>query len=241
MNILITTTVPGSAIDLNGIPQSLQNLEIGLYQRSSGDVGAHEFQFFSTSASGGATWDGQHLRINFERQPEHPDVHVDLAWSEGSRVWTGTFQRAAFRRKAITLRRPTGGPSSLLTGTWFDETRPGNNCLHIAEAQDGIFTAWADDIQVPGRMRYANGLRPPAQATEHYGEIAKVKVKQPDRIEVELRAYTPLCCSLPFMATLSPDGDSLLGEWIAAPNQAPRPARWTRVEGDSCLSANYFR
>ncbi len=90
-----------------------------------------------------------------------------------------------------------------------------NNCLHIAQAQDGTLTGWADDIQVPGRMHYANGLRPPERIVENYGEIAKVSARGLARIEVELRAYIAMCCSHRFAATLSSDGSSLIGEWPA--------------------------
>ncbi len=233
MNILVSTTVPSSAMDLIGVPQRLEDFEIGLNQRSGSDVKPLGFNFFTTSVNGGATWDGRRLRIDLRQESGVPEVHVDLAWNEAARVWTGAFERAAFRNQANTLKRPTGPQKNLFVGTWFERDSLMNNCLHIAQAQDGTFTGWGDDIQVPGRMRYANGLHRPERAREHFGEIAKVNVTEPGRIEVELRAYTPMCCSHPFTAAISRDGAFL----VAAPNQAPRPARWTRVQGDSCISA----
>lgn len=112
-----------------------------------------------------------------------------------------------------------------------------NNCLHIAQSEDGTFAAWSDDLVVPGRLRYANGIQPPERVTEHYGEIAKVKVTGTDRIEVELKAYTPMCCSLPFSAAISSNANSLVGAWLPGPMQTPRPVKWTRVQGGSCRSA----
>jgi hypothetical protein len=241
MNVLLSTTVPNSTTNLKGIPQSLQDFEIGLYQRSGPNVKPLGFNFFTTSVNGGATWDGQHLRIDLQRKAELPSVHVDLAWNAAARVWTGAFERGAFRNEALVLKRPTGPYNSLFVGTWFESNSLMNNCLHIAEAQDGTFTGWGDDIQIPGRISYANGLRPPERAMEHYGEIAKVKITEPDRIEVELRAYTPICCSHPFTATISHDGNSLLVEWPVGPKQAPRSAKWIRVQGDSCISATSYR
>jgi hypothetical protein len=241
MNILISTTVPGSATDLIGVPQTLEDFQIGLYQRSDSDVKPLGFNFFTTSVGGGATWDGRHLRIDLQRKAELPEVHVDLAWNNTTRVWTGSFECAAFRNQAVTLKRPTRPQTNLFVGTWFERNGLMNNCLHIAQAQDGTFTGWGDDIQIPGRIRYANGLRPPERAMLRYGEIAKVKVSEPDRIEVELRAYTPMCCSHPFSAVISRDRKSLVGNWPAAPNQASRPAMWTRVEGESCISAGSHR
>ena len=46
MNILISTTVPGSATDLIGVPQTLESFQIGLYQRSGSDVKPLGFQLF---------------------------------------------------------------------------------------------------------------------------------------------------------------------------------------------------
>jgi hypothetical protein len=237
MNILISTTVPSSARDLLGVPQKLEDFEIGLYHRSGSDVIPLGFNFFTTSGNGGATWDGRHLWIDVGRKMEFPEVHVDLAWNDAARVWTGTFERAAFRNQAITLKRPTGPQNNLFVGTWFEPDGLMNNCLHIAQAEDGTFTGWSDDIQVPGRIRYANGLQAPQRAMEHYGEIAKVNVAEPNRIQVELRAYTPICCSHPFTASISRDGNSLVGDWPAAANQAQRSARWVRVHGNSCIPA----
>jgi len=239
MNILISTTVPGSTTDLIGVPQTLQSFQIGLYQRSGSDVKPLDFNFFTTSVGGGATWDGRHLRIDLQQKAQLPEVHVDLAWNKSTHAWTGSFERAASRNQAITLKRPTRPQTSPFVGTWFERHGLMNNCLHIAQAQDGTFTGWADDIQISGRLRYANGLRPPERALLHYGQIAKVKVSQPNRIEVELRAYTPMCCSHPFSASISRDRKSLVGNWPVALNQASGPAMWTRVE--SCISAASHR
>ena len=241
MNILISTTVPISSTDLIGALQKLEDFEIGLYHRSGSDVIPLGFNFFATSANGGATWDGRHLRIDLRGKAELPEVHVDLTWNDATRVWTGTFERAAFQNQAITLKRPTGPQNNLFVGTWFERSGLMSNCLHIAQAEDGTFSGWGDDIQFPGRIRYANGLRPPERTMEHYGEIAKVNMTEPDRIEVELRAYTPTCCSHPFTAAISRDGNSLVGDWPAGPNQAQRPAKWTRVQGDSCIQAERDR
>jgi hypothetical protein len=238
MSISLTTTVPNSTTDLVDLPQTLEDFEIGIYQRSDSDVNPLGFNFFNISANGGATWDGQHLRIDLrQRAGISSAIHIDLAWHEATRIWTGIFERAAFRNQAITLRRPAGHQASPFVGTWFEGTGLMNNCLHIAQAQDGAFTGWGDDIQIPSRTRYANGILPPKRALEHYGEIAKAMVADPNHIEVELRAYTAACCSHPFAATISHDGNTLLGDWSVGPNQSSRPAKWTRVRGDSCASA----
>jgi hypothetical protein len=176
MNIILSTTVSNSATDVIEAAQQLAGFEIAVYQRSGSDVQPFGFNFFATSPSGGATWDGQYLRIGFEKKGVDPRVHVDLEWDQTSQAWSGTFERGAFRSQAIALKRPAGHKNSRLIGTWFERDGLMNNCLHIAEAQDGTFTGWGDDIQIPDRMRYAYGLRPPDHVTEHYGEIAKIPV-----------------------------------------------------------------
>jgi len=241
MNILVTATVASSTTDLVDVPQKTEDFEILVYQRSGSDVKPLGFNFFTTSPDGGAAWDGRHLRIALAQKSSSADIHVNLAWDDTARLWTGTFERGTFKRRAITLRRPVGRENSLFVGTWFESSGLMNNCLHIAQAEDGTFTGWGDDIQVPGRIRYANGIRPPERATEHYGEIAKVEVTEPDHIEVELRAYTPTCCSHPFTTAISRDGNTLVGDWPGGPNQAPRPVKWTRVQGDSCISSASHR
>jgi hypothetical protein len=234
MNILVSTTIASSSTNLASVFQNFESFEIGLYQRSGSDVKPLGLNFFTTSSRGGVSWDGLHLRIDLQQRAELPEVHVDLEWNGADRVWTGNFERAAFKNKSITLRRPIRPQNSVFVGTWFEGTGLMNNCLHIAQAQDGTFTGWGDDIQVPGRMQYANGLRPPERTVEDYGEIANVSVSGKTRIAVELRANTVMCCSHPFTATVSPDGSSLVGEWPPGPNQAPRPVKWVRVQGNSC-------
>jgi hypothetical protein len=239
MNILISTTIASSNTDLTSVLQRSESFDIGLYQRSGSDVEPFGFNFFSTSSTGGATWDGRHLRIALRQKSGLPGVLVDLLWNNADSVWTGTFERGAFQSKAITFRRPVGSQNNVLVGTWFDSAGVMNNCLHIAQAQDGTFTGWGDDIQIPDRMRYANGIRPPERTMEHYGEIAKISASGSTRIRVELRAYTPICCSHRFTAAISTDGKFLIGEWPTGPNQASHPAKWVRMQGDSCLSTSH--
>jgi hypothetical protein len=122
-------------------------------------------------------------------------------------MWSGLFERDSFHEH-VSLKWPTSTAlESRLVGTWSDKAGMMNNCLHISQEKDGALTAWSDDLQTPGRMRYANGTH----TMEDYGEIAKAKMDAPDQITVELRAYNAMCCSHPFTAKLSADGQSLSG------------------------------
>lgn len=86
-------------------------------------------------------------------------------------------------------------------------------------------------------MRYVNGLQPPDEVFERYGEPARVKLIGADQLTVELGAYAATCCSHPFVAKLSDGGNALVGERPAGPNQAPGPVKWTRVQGSSWIPA----
>jgi hypothetical protein len=83
------------------------------------------------------------------------------------------------------------------------------------QQHDGVLAVWSDDIQLPGQVRPEPGIQPATQTLEHYGEIAKAEVNAPNQVKVELRAYTPICCFHPFAATLSADGKSMTGNWLA--------------------------
>lgn len=236
MNIIITTHIDGAPASIAGHLQYEDEFTVGLYQRTGPDVKPLGFNFFSSAAGGGMTWDGHQLTIHLPGRGDLPNVNVDLIWHEDSQTWSGLFERNSFSEQ-VSLKRPTSEASgSPFVGTWSDKGGLMNNCVHISQDKNGALTAWSDDIQTPGQMRYANGIQPPTQTMERYGEIAKANMDAPDRIAVELRAYTAICCSHSFTAQLSADGQSLAGNWLAGPNQAPRPVIWVRMPSTSCLS-----
>lgn len=237
MNVIVSTHIEGAPVSLIGHTQYLDNLDLGLYQRTGKDVGEFDFSFFSTSAEGGATWDGQQLRMQAPQRKDHlPKVEVSLSWDGTNKQWYGYFERGEFSRQ-VTLKRPVHADVSSFVGTWFDSKGLMNNCVHVAQQSDGGFTAWSDDVLALGRLRYANGIQPPNQSREHYGEIAKAKVNASGEIAVELRAYTAGCCSHPFVARISSDGNALTGSWSSGPNQNLRPIEWKRMQTNSCLAA----
>ncbi len=211
-------------------------MEVGFYQRKEGDVGTLGFNFVTNETNGGLLWDGRHLRVHFPQSPIAPQISMNLVWHENLHSWTGHFERGSFSRDLVLLR-PENSHKSSFVGTWFNRSQLMNNCVHIAQQEDGGFTAWGDDILVPGRMRYANGIHPPDESRERYAEIAKAKLIAKDRISLELRAYTAVCCSHPFSAKIAGDEKTLQGSFPAGPNQAPRGADWVRMPGDSCIAA----
>ena len=236
INVLVSTHIEGAPISLIGHTQYLDTLDIGLYQRTRKDVGELDYSFFSTSANVGATWDGQQFRMQAPQRKDLPKVDISLSWNGTKKQWDGHFERGEFSRQ-VTLKRPVHAPLSSFVGTWFDGKGLMNNCVHVAQQSNGGFTAWSDDVLAPGKLRYANGIQPPNQSREHYGEIAKAKVNASGELAVELRVYTATCCSHPFVAHISSDANTLTGSWSSGPNQNPRPIEWKRMQTNSCLAA----
>jgi hypothetical protein len=238
MNVILTTYIDGVQSSIAGHDQHVSNITIGLYHRTSPDVDELGFSFFPAATDVGANGDGYQLAIHFPGRVAISAVNLDLVWHEQSQTWSGLFERGAFRGQ-VSLKRPASKSSvSPFAGTWSRTHAMMNTCLHIAQQQDGSLTAWSDDLQALGRVRYANGIQPPAQMLEHYGEIAKAKVDASGQITVELRAYTAKCCSHSFTARLSPDGQLLSGNWLAGLNQNPTAVEWKKAPGISCVNGD---
>ena len=149
----------------------------------------------------------------------------------------GLVGASGWFRGQVLLNRPTPpAVKSPLVGTWFEKDL-GSRCLHISQAKDGALAAWSDDLEIPGRMRYANGIQPPTKTIERYGEIATVKMDEADQATIELGAYRAICCSQPFTAKVSADGQSMSGSWLSGMNRTVRPPNWVKVAGNSCIPA----
>ena len=232
MTIGVTTYIAGDGMTLVQVQHVLQGFTVGLYRRQDGEVEPGHFNYFASSPNDGASWDGHRLIIDWRKT--QPEVHVDLLLDQRMAAWTGKLELEKFRAQQVTLKRPAGEHPNPFVGTWLERNSVMNNCLHLVQDHQGALMGWADDLQIPGRLRYANGIQQPAQALEHYGELARVTRTSENSIAVELRAGTPICCSHSFTAELDETGSLMLGNWPAGPNQASRPARWKRVKGNSC-------
>ena len=237
MNVIITTHIQGAPNSIAGHPQYEDEVTVGVNRRMAPDAEWSGLIFFSSRAGGGMAWDGHRLTIHLLKA-DLPKVNIDLIWREGPQTWDGLFELEAFREQ-VSLKRPSSKTLvSPFAGTWFDPSGLMNNCLHVAQHQDGALAVWSDDLQRPGQVRYSPGIQPPTQTLEHYGEIAKAEVSAPNQVKVELRAYTPTCCTHPFAAALSADGKSMTGNWFAGPNQAPSASEWRKIPGISCMNVS---
>jgi hypothetical protein len=210
MNVIVSTHVDGTPVNLIGHKQYLDDLEIGLYQRTEPDVEALGFSFSSTSSNDGAIWDGQQLRILAYPRGDLPKIDVSLFWDETKKQWDGHYERGEFSRQ-VTLKRPENANVSSFVGTWFDSKGLMNNCLHIAQQSDGGLPAGQMTFRFPDDGDMHKEIPHPPQSNEHYGEIAKSRLISQNLIMVELRAYTAGCCSHPFKSTISSDGNKPLG------------------------------
>jgi hypothetical protein len=236
MNVTVNTHIDGAPTNITGHPQYEDFFMVGIYQRSGAELTGSDFNFFGSRNSYSTTWDGHELLIYLEGKGDIPTVNIKLIWHERSQMWSGLFELGAFRGQVLLKRPIPPAERSPLVGTWFEKDL-GSRCLHISQAKDGAFAAWSDDLQIPGRMRYANGLQPPAKTIERYGELAAVKMDSSDQVMIELGAYSAMCCSQPFTAKVSADGQSLSGSWLPGANRAVRPANWVKVAGNSCIPA----
>jgi hypothetical protein len=231
IHLMLITKIEGAATSLTSVPQYLEYLQVGVYQRNK-ELKFGDENFFGDSGEGGAQWDGKRLLLKFvPRTAEDMAIDLDLTYDEKLETWSGRFHRGGFSGDVI-LRRP--GAGNAMTGTWVSDSPGMNGCVHIVQQLDGTLVGWSDVLQMPGLYRYANGLKPPNESLEHYGNLVKVTQTSPETLLIEFNAYGAMCCSHTFAAIVSADGTIFNGGWQAGPNQYPFKATWSKVHGDSC-------
>lgn len=229
MTVTLSTHVAGTAVSLIGQPQYLEMFAVGLYERKDGEA-ASGYNFYVVNSHESASWDGRHLAIHDRGMQGIPAANVALTWHEGAHRWTGTFGRGELNRE-VTLFRPANLHASRFVGTWFYGREPA--CLHIVQAADGALAGWSDALQLGGRVRFANGVHPPRQSIESYGDIAKVRLGAGEQIVVELHALPGMSRSDLFRAKISADGKKLVGGWRGDGDGSG--AIWTRVAENGCV------
>lgn len=230
IDIEVTTAVKGNPTTLRGVEQFFKYAQIAVFERRGAEWAFGDANWFSTDAEG-TNWSKNHLEMRGMVHPPkgEPEIAVDLQFDPGTESWSGRFHRGKVDR-VVTLRRPharSGKRPSPFVGTW-KRNDDMNNCVHIAEELDGRLVAWSDDLIAPGTIRYANGLKTPAETLESYGSIVQINAQEGDSIALELKALNPTCCSIPMGGILSHDQRFIR----SADNRADR--EWRRVAGDSC-------
>ncbi len=242
LHFLLTTKVAGAPTTLTGVPQTEEHLAIGVYQRNGPQLRQGDQNYFMDSPDSGVSWDGKRLALNWTpRVAGDPAIDLDLIYDNEQQTWSGQFHRGAFSGH-VTLRRPTvkgNVTASPLTGTWVSNRSGMNGCVHIVQGADGTLMGWSDDLQLSGRYRYANGLKPPEQTFEQYGDLVKAEQTGKNSFSIEFKAYTAMCCSHTYVGTLADDGSILNGGWQAGPNQTPMNLTWRKLRGDSCVGEDF--
>ncbi len=238
LHFMLTTTIAGAAKTLAGVSQTVESLSVGVFQRKGPELRLGDENNFSVGADSGVSWDGKHLAVKWvSRVVSDPAIDIDLIYDKDRQTWSGLFHRGAFSER-VTLRRPavnSGQAASPLTGTWASSRRGVNGCVHVVQDTDGTLAGWSDDLQLTGLYHYANGLKPPQQSFERYGDLVKVKQTGTTSFSIEFKAYTAMCCSHTYVGTISDDGLTLNGGWQAGPNQTPMNLTWKKKPGDSCV------
>jgi hypothetical protein len=239
IQLILTTTIPASAMTLAGTPQSWVHLEVMVYEQVGRTLDFSERNGFSDSVRGGSVQleDGR-LTLHFVSGVESvPKIDLDLKWVDGD-AWEGRFHRGSFDSH-VTLRRSGAllkSKPSVIAGTWMSEGPGiGSTCLHVAETAPGQFVGWSDSHMTYAHVRFAPNVQRPETAMQHYGDLAKVSPLGDGKFRIELYALSAICCSHPFTATPDESGETMVGDFAAGPNQAPHTSTWKKLAGGSCL------
>jgi hypothetical protein len=236
LDINLITKIPGAVTSLASVEQHEEHIYFSAYQRNGAEL---------KGCNGRTQWNGKQLVMHFV--PSTKDdraIDIDLAYNEKLETWTGLFHCGIFSEN-VTLRRPTPGPNikvSPLVGTWAGaDIQDSGRCLHIVEQSDGAFSGWEDGLQMPGRACYANGLKPPAQSYETYGDWVNVLPTKDRSFSIELDAHSAGCCSHTVTGTLSADNMTLKAEWPQGVLQLSNSTIWRKIQGDSCRVLPKYR
>jgi hypothetical protein len=232
LQIQLTTVVAGAPSSLVGVKQIFNNADVQVYQREGAKRTKGDGSWFEDN-SPGVQWTGNHLSIDCAGGVATSTVRLDLIFDAKRGIWKGHLRRGDFDHYVTLVRsHPKAGmPKSPFVGTWHRGTLM-NNCLHIVQTNEDTISAWSDDLVRPGLLRYANGINRPAETLEQYGSIALVEIVSPTTLLLELKAFSPICCSIPSSLKL-PAGEGAL----RTPHSDPSPAaKWKRIRGASCTS-----
>lgn len=237
LDIKLITKIPGAVTSLTGVEQHEEQIYFGVYQRHGAELKFGDENYLHDPRND-TQWNGNHLVYHYvPRTTDELAFDIDLTFEEKEDTWTGLFHRGSFS-EYVTLRRPIPGPNvkvSPLVGTWASsDLSDSGRCLHIVEQSDGAFAEWQDMLDMPGRGCYANGLMPPGQSDEYYGDRVKVLQKADHTYSIEFNAYSAGCCSHTFTGTMSADNKTLKTVWQPDSIPLSNSSTWRKIQGDSC-------
>lgn len=232
LHLQLITDVPGTTTSLAGVQQTWEHLEIGVFQTKGSTLQFGDQNYFSDSPRGGnARFENDHLSLHFiSPSPITPSVDLDL--TRAGDTWTGRFRRGDFDAQ-VELRRPAANAD-----TWIVDSPSARSCVHVPNSTAPEFNGWSDNVPTLGHVRYANNIPRPSTTSAIYGDLAKIRHLDGNKISIEFNAYSGICCSRLFVGSLTPDGMQLSGSWTAGPNQSPRPDSFRKAPPYSCLDSS---
>ncbi len=241
VDIKLITVVRGAPATLYGANQTLDHAAVQVYAQGGPSPTLGDGNWFRDDSEG-VKWSGDHLKISAPAKPKlsFPETQIDLQFDRLTGSWAGLFHRGDINREVVLQRPHVGGERipSPLVGTWKRSTTM-HNCLHIAQDERGALVAWMDDLEVPGAMRYADGLRPPNKTVESYGTPVLVSAQNQRGILFEPDAFSAIALPTYTGGTLSPDGRYI--RMHSGGNSLTKNIQhlddWKRVRGGSCISA----
>ena len=242
IHLQLDTVMPSHGDKQSWLPQSWQDLEVGVYERKGAEVQFGEQGYFSDSpGDGSVTFDQGRLQLHFvSKWADSPPVDLDLV-QQTDGCWDGRLHRGDFDSR-VTLCRPSASQSnkaSLLVGTWAENSILGQGCMHIVEQAPGEFTGWSDDIQLPGAVvSCTDNVSKPVAVFERFGERIKVHFEEDGLVSFELNAYAMMCCSHTFVGRVAESGNLIRAHWPSGANQVPHEATWKKMPGDSCVASD---
>jgi hypothetical protein len=121
------------------------------------EKGEEKWGWYTLNEGKIGTWNGTRLRLDHDPPTANlASLHLDLLFDPVRQEFQGDFKRNGVSRQVV-LRRPgalANRSTNQLTGDWYlhsDRSRPippgafyQDFCLHLAQRQDGSFTAWTD-------------------------------------------------------------------------------------------------
>jgi hypothetical protein len=242
IHLELDTTMPSGGDKQSWAPQSWQDLQVGVFERKGAEIQLGEESGFSDSRRGGdVTFDQGRLQLYFVSPwTDTTSVDLDLV-QQADGCWDGRLHRGEFDSH-VTLCRPStsqSGKASPLVGTWKENSKLGQGCIHIAEQAPGEFIGWSDDIQLPGTVRSCiDNVSKPVAVFQRFGELLKAHLEKDGSVSFELYAYTGMCCPHKFVGKLTEGGSLIRGTWPSGANQAAHSATWKKLPGDSCVASD---
>lgn len=224
LDIELTTKVFGLPTTLASVPQQVTSVVFGVYQVKTivSFAGRH---FFSAN-SDGVQLSARTIEVSHSKVDGSQAVELNLTFDPHRDQWSGKVQTDDFNGQ-LTFSRPHPNPGiakSLLAGTWAHFS-PVSICLHVAQQSDGSLAGWSDQLQVPGLIRYANGIRPPSETIERYGVQAQLDRVSPEAMLIDRNPYAA-----------GGNKQTEIGKLTSDPNVMSAGAfePWHRVAGGSC-------